>query len=137
MEKTTDIYKESMRYIDNAKEILSTKANKNGDYYSDAKYVRMASNTAYNGLLLSLDALFDYKGINVANKSKEDRASKKTYTGGLGQINKSMIQKYEAAYRHLHLYGGYDGELYFPTINNGIKVAVEIIDWVKQQITKK
>ena len=136
MKATTDVYKESMRYIENAREILSTKAGKDGDYYSDPKYVRMASNTAYNGLLIALDALFEYKGIKAPGKKTEDRASKKTYTGGLSQINRTMIQKYESAYKHLHLYGGYDGELYYPTINNGIKIAVDIIDWVNNQITK-
>ena len=38
--------KEAQRYLDNAREILSTKAEKDGGYYNDPKYVRMAGDTA-------------------------------------------------------------------------------------------
>jgi hypothetical protein len=37
---------EAKRYLANAKEILSEKAGKDGNYYSDSKYVKMAGNTA-------------------------------------------------------------------------------------------
>jgi len=38
---------EAHRYLDNAKEILSTKAQKEDGFYQDRKYVKMAGNTAY------------------------------------------------------------------------------------------
>ena len=39
---------EACRYLDNAKEILKEKAQKEDRYYKDVKYVKMAGNTAYN-----------------------------------------------------------------------------------------
>ena len=46
---------EAMRYIDNAKDILRHKAQKEDGYYQDKKYVKMAGHTAYLGVLLALD----------------------------------------------------------------------------------
>jgi Domain of unknown function (DUF5618) len=41
-------YKEAIRYLENASEMLRTKANKEGRYYQDQKYVGTACGTAYN-----------------------------------------------------------------------------------------
>jgi len=46
---------EAERYLQNAREILSEKAGKDGDYYSDRKYVKMAGHTAWCGVLLASD----------------------------------------------------------------------------------
>jgi len=139
MHKEVDIYSESMRYIDNAKEILSTKAGKDGRYYSDKKYVRMACHTAYMGVLLSLNALFEYKGIKIPknrNKSR-DAISIDFYREHLG-FNKSILRIFnETVYPNLHEYGGYDGNLQVEISQNGIKSAIEIIEWVRKQISKK
>ena len=48
---------EAKRYIDNAKDILREKAIKEDGYYQDKKYIRMAGNTAYSGVLEALDAV--------------------------------------------------------------------------------
>ncbi len=61
-----ETYKEAYRYLENAKEILRTKAKKDGKFYDDAKCVRMACNTAYNGLLIALNDFFRQKGITNA-----------------------------------------------------------------------
>jgi hypothetical protein len=55
-------YKEAMRYIENAKNFLNT-AGKEGRYYNDIKYVKIACGTAYSGILLALDYLFDVKNV--------------------------------------------------------------------------
>ena len=52
---------EARRYISNAKDILKKKAKKEDGYYQDKKYIRMAGNTAYNGVLEALDALITEK----------------------------------------------------------------------------
>jgi hypothetical protein len=139
MVQKLDIYRESMRYIENAKDILSTKAKKTGNYYEDAKYVRMASNTAYSGVLLALDGLFEYRGILRTQKKGKirDAVDVKWYKENIAKMNESMLKKFNSAYNHLHLLGGYDGELYYPTIKTGIDLAVEIIEWVKKQTAKK
>ena len=50
---------EAERYYNNAKTMLSEKASKQGDYYSDAKYVKTACGTAYCGVLILLDAFIN------------------------------------------------------------------------------
>ena len=54
--------KEAERYLANARQILSEKAEKDGNYYNDSKYVRMAGNTMWNGVLIALDAALNVKG---------------------------------------------------------------------------
>ena len=60
METKTSIL-EAKRYLDNAKEILSEKVGKAGNYYSDSKYVKMAGDTAWRGVLIAFDAVFHVK----------------------------------------------------------------------------
>ena len=139
MKINTDIYSESMRYIENAKEILSTKAGKVGKYYSDSKYVRMACHTAYCGVLLALNGLFEYKGIKIPkNRQKSrDAVSVDFYRANLGKQNNAILTVFnQTVYPFLHEYGGYDGNLDIDISQKGIKAAIEIIEWVRKQITK-
>jgi hypothetical protein len=57
--------REAERYLQNARQILSEKAEKDGNYYNDGKYVRMAGNTAWNGVLIALDADKHYQDVEV------------------------------------------------------------------------
>ncbi len=138
MKKYVDTYTEAMRYIENAKEILSTKAGKEGKLYSDPKYVRMACNTAYNGILLALNDLFNYKGIEIPKNRQKNRDALRVtfYREQLAKLNKSILSEFnEIAYPCLHEYGGYDGNLLVDISQNGIKSAILIIEWVRKQMT--
>ena len=55
MEQTGPIH-EAVRYIRNARQLLSEKTGKDGKYYTDRKYVKMAGHTAWCGVLVALDA---------------------------------------------------------------------------------
>ena len=55
-------YGDAIRYINNAKDCLK-KAQKEGMYYQDQKYVRMACGTAYSGMLVALDGFLQLKDI--------------------------------------------------------------------------
>ncbi|MDR2691964.1 MAG: DUF5618 family protein [Dysgonamonadaceae bacterium] len=59
--------REAERYLQNARQILTDKAEKDSDYYNDSKYVRMAGHTAWNGVLIVLDAVL---GIRSGLKKK-------------------------------------------------------------------
>ncbi|MBR0539641.1 MAG: DUF5618 family protein, partial [Bacteroidales bacterium] len=60
LEVVTNPVTEARRYVENAKELLKNHGQL--DYetqlYQDRKYVRMAGNTLWNGVLLILDAVF-------------------------------------------------------------------------------
>jgi hypothetical protein len=66
------------RYLANAKEILRTKAQKDGNEYKDIKYVQMASGTAYNAALMIAD---EYLLKKEGNKFIKPKALKTIATG--------------------------------------------------------
>jgi len=123
-------YAEAVRYMNNAKAVLQ-KSKKEGKYYTDKKYVRMACGTAYNGVLLALDAWFILKGI--PKPSKKQRKSIEYYMSNISQIDKKLATYLHSAYNVLHLDGYYDGETNVKVIAAGFEVAYEIIEKIKPE----
>lgn len=121
-----DQIQEAKRYLNNAREILSEKARKENGYYQDPKYVKMAGNTAYNGILVALDSILD-------DKSK-GRKDVKWYKEKLAKMDKKLLDSFVAAYNTLHLALGYDGNTLASVAAAGIKEAEKIIDWVEQRM---
>jgi hypothetical protein len=120
-------HKEAMRYVENAKEILSTKAKKEDRYYSDMKYVRMAGNTLWNGVLEALDHRFP------EIKKGKGRPDINNYKEAVSKSNPKMTKLVVNAYNTLHLAMGYDGNLSFILAQEGIENAIEIIDWASKE----
>ena len=114
---------EAHRYIDNAKEILREKAHKDDKYYQDAKYVRMAGNIAYSGVLIALDELLGAK--------RRGRKSVEWYKEELSKIDKKILNSFNIAYEALHLVMGYDGVLSAKIAAVGLEEAETIINWVE------
>ena len=114
---------EAYRYLDNAKDILREKAQKEDKYYKDAKYVKMAGNTAYNGVLVALDGLLGVK--------KKGRKSVDWYKEELSKLDKKILYTFSSAYETLHLLMGYDGSPNAIIANEGLKEAEAIIKWVE------
>lgn len=113
---------EANRYLDNSKEILSTKAQKEEGYYRDSKYIKMAGNTAYNGVLVALDGLLGVK--------KKGRKSVEWYKEELGKLDKKILYSFSSAYETLHLSMGYDGLPNAKIADEGLEEAKRIINWV-------
>jgi TPP-dependent indolepyruvate ferredoxin oxidoreductase alpha subunit len=76
---------EAKRYLENAKEILSTKAKKEDGYYQDKKYVKMAGHTAYTGVLVALDAFLN---------KKKGRKSIEWYKEELSKADKKVLNQF-------------------------------------------
>ena len=117
--------REAERYLANAKQILSEKAEKEGGFYNDKKYVRMAGNTAWNGVLVALDAVTDVR----KNMKKGARVDIKDYQNAVAKKDKKMTRHLQVAYDTLHLSLGYDGNLSFVTVQDGLKQGKLMIDW--------
>ncbi|MDR1975005.1 MAG: DUF5618 family protein [Bacteroidales bacterium] len=123
---------EAERYLDNAREILSTKAGKDGPYYSDKKYVRMAGNTAWNGVLVALDAV-----LPVREKLKpKSRPSIETYEEEMSKCDSKMTRPLYNAYQLLHLHMGYDGVLDYKSVQSGLEKAKIMVDWAGKQYSR-
>ena len=123
-------YSEAIRYMENAREALK-KAGKEDQYYKDRKYVRTACGTAYNGVLIALDAYLLLKGI----KKTKGRKSIEYYCEQVGNIDKKMLRQVNSAYELLHLNGYYDGTLNAHVVKAGFEDAYGIIDKIKPEQT--
>jgi uncharacterized protein (UPF0332 family) len=119
-------YAEAMRYMENAKETLQ-KAGKEDDHYHDTKYVRTACGTAYNGVLIALDAYLLLKGV----EQKKGRKSIEYYTANISSLDKKLLSHVNNAYKILHLSGYYDGIDSAVVIKAGFDYAYQIIDQIK------
>jgi uncharacterized protein (UPF0332 family) len=119
-------YAEAIRYMDNAKETFK-KARKEDHFYNDKKYVRTACGTAYNGVLVALDAYLAIKGI----EKKKGRKSIEYYTANFSKIDKKMLKYVDSVYNILHLSGYYDGIRDARVVHAGFDSAYEIINKIK------
>jgi hypothetical protein len=120
-------YKEALRFMDNAKDCLK-KAQKEGNYFLDTKYVKMACGTAYSGVLVGLDGYLALKGIHP---DKKVRKTIEYYQYNLGKLDKKMLVHLVSAYQILHLSGYYDGIQNVTVINEGFNEAKSIINKIK------
>jgi len=120
-------HSEAMRYMDNAIECLK-KAKKDGRYYTDPKYVKMACGTAYSGMLVGIDGFLELKDIK--NKGKR-RKSIEYYQENIAKIDRKMLNTLNSAYKILHLYGYYDGIDNVNVIKEGFAEANKIIEKIK------
>jgi hypothetical protein len=119
---------EAMRYMSNATDVLQ-KSGREGKFYLDAKYVRMACGTAYSGTLIALDAYFEMKGIPRPPKKK--RASIDYYKSNLAKLDWKMLNHLNIVYNILHLDGYYEGVCKADIIKSGLDSAYEIIARIK------
>ncbi|RLD73279.1 MAG: hypothetical protein DRJ10_18015 [Bacteroidetes bacterium] len=116
-----ELSQETSHYLLNGKEILK-KAKKDGKFYTDAKYVKIAGHTLYSAMLLALD--------DIMPSNKKGRNTEKEYRSFLAPINKKTLQHFNSAYDILHRFMGYDGTLKVSLIQGGIDDAKTVIDWV-------
>lgn len=121
---------EAERYLQNARQILSEKGGKDGDYYSDRKYVKIAGHTAWCGVLVALDAAL---GIKLGLKRKQ-RPEFKDYQAAVSKIDNKMNRLLLNSYETLHKTLGYDGNLNCNIVQSGLKEAQNIIDWAGKHI---
>ncbi len=119
-----DPVKEARRYVENARTILNEKGKLDVELqiYKDRKYVRMAGNTLWNGVLLILDAVFHVK------ENKRSRPSIEDYQNAVGARDRKLLALVTSGYETMHLVMGYDGNQRKATCQDGIIIANDIID---------
>jgi hypothetical protein len=124
IEIVTDPVAEARRYVENAQTLL--KEHGNLDYetqlYQDRKYVRMAGNTLWNGVILILDAVFHVKKVGRLHPDVID------YRDEVAKRDKKLLALFNTAYETIHVYMGYDGNQSKATCMEGFRFANEIID---------
>ena len=129
MKPLTNPIKEAERYLANARQILSEKAGKDGNYYEDPKYVKMAGNAAWNGVLVALDGI-----LNVTDNLKSgQRPEFKDYQSAVAKRDKKMSRPLLIAYESLHKVLGYDGNPRYKIVQDSLEQGKEIISWASKQ----
>lgn len=119
-----DPVEEARRYVQNAKDLLNGKGKLNieGQYYEDRKYVRMAGNTLWNGVLLILNAVFHVK------KTKKSRPHFIDYEKAIAKRDLKLLELVNIGYDAMHLSMGYDGNPLKANCQGSIHLANDIID---------
>ena len=120
----TDPVEEARRYVRNAKELLNEKGKLDVEtqLYGDRKYVKMAGNTLWNGVLLILDAVFHVK------KTPRSRPHIEDYQKAVGTRDRKLLDLVTSGYETMHIYMGYDGNPVKVNCQAGIRIASDIID---------
>ena len=125
--------REANRYLQNARQTLSEKAEKDGKYYNDRKYVKMAGNTAWNGVLLALDSVLSVR----SNMKKGQRPEFNDYLEAISKVDKKMSRPLLATYESLDKALGYDGNPLYSFVQDSLNEAEIIIDWAEKQYNNK
>ena len=121
--------REAERYLENARQILSEKAGKDGDYYSDRKYVKIAGHTAWCGILVALDAALGMK----KGLKRGQRLEFRDYQEAIARVDRKMPRLLVNSYDTLHKTLGYDGNLSYRIVQYGLAEARNIITWAEKQ----
>ena len=123
MEKKNPI-EEARRYVDNAKTLLKEKGELDPEThsYTDRKYVKMAGNTLWNGVLFILDTVFHVR------KNKKSRPDISDYQQAIVDRDKKLLMLVNNGYHIMHLSMGYDGIYDKKVCDQGFHIANEIID---------
>jgi hypothetical protein len=116
---------EAERYMQNARKVLLENAGKDGDYYTDKKYVKAAGNYAWNGVLVALEAVTDVR----KTLTRGQRLDIKDYQNAVAKKDRKMNMPFMAAYESLHKALGYDGNPDYVIVQQSLKNGQEIIDW--------
>ena len=129
MAELTHPIQEAERYLSNARNILSEKAEKNGDYYNDRdrKHIKKAGNTAWDGVSLALDAVFGIK------RNKKKWVNIKDYQSAMAEKDPKMTKPLYSTYATLCLALGCDGTLSCNIVQIGFEQAEEMINWAAKQ----
>jgi hypothetical protein len=120
--------KEALRYVQNAKELLSKSPIENNRYMDD-KYVKSACGVAYLGVLKAIDQYLLSKGIAKKELPKKVEEYRKALQKYVSVFNGKLLREFEDIYDELHIAGYYRGNLHHVDIVKGaLKGAKEFIE---------
>ncbi|MEW6606301.1 MAG: DUF5618 family protein [bacterium] len=120
--------KEAMRFIENAKEILS-KSSIERNYYTDLKYVKTAMGCAYLGVLRAMDDFLLSRNVGKNELPKKIEEYLKALKKYGGVHNGKLMKEFDALYDELHIGGYYRGTLRStPVVKEALKDATVFIE---------
>lgn len=132
-ETVEDPVSEARRYVQNAKDLLinNGKLDPETQFYHDRKYVRMAGNTLWNGILVIVEAVFHLKSKQRPHPDVID------YKNAISQRDKKLLDLFVIGYEFMHITMGYDGIPEKNVCASGIRIANDIIDRCSAMLPRK
>jgi hypothetical protein len=120
--------KESLRYLNNAKQILKT-VPVEGSTYTDIKPVREAMGTAYLAVLEAINECLAQRGLAKKELPKSVEGYRKALQKYVAVRNGRVLREFEKLYDMLHIAGYYRGLLYDrEVVKEALKAARSFID---------
>ncbi|MDR2042357.1 MAG: DUF5618 family protein [Tannerella sp.] len=112
-------------YLLNASTLLSEKAGKDGDYYSDKKYVKIGRPRSVVRCLGCARCRPGYKNA----RKRGQRFDIQDNQEAVNKIDNRMKRPLLNSYKTLHKVLGYDDNLNYHIIQLGLKEAQYVIEW--------
>lgn len=123
--------KEALRYLQNAKEILS-KSKIEDNRYVDIKYVQEACGTAYLALLKAINEYLVKKGVLKKELPRSIEGYRKALQKYLIIHNGKLLREFDDLYHELHIAGYYAGDLrHVDTLKTFHKAAKAFIEEIR------
>ncbi len=120
--------KESLRYLNNAKQILKA-VPVEGSTYTDVNPVREAMGTAYLAVLEAINEYLAQRGLTKKEIPKSVEGYRKTLQKYIAVRNGKVMREFEKLYDMLHIAGHYRGLLYDrEVVKEALKSAKSFID---------
>ena len=119
--------KEPLRYLANAKEILS-KSPIEDNRYTDVKYVKSACGIAYLGVLEAIKEHLIAKGISRKDLPKKIEEYEKALQKRVSIRNGKLLKQFNDLYDELHIAGYYRGLLHSTdAVKGALRMAKDFI----------
>lgn len=123
--------RESLRYLENAKELLM-KSPIEDDTYTDIKCVQEGCATAYLAVLKAIDEYLIRKGVDTRDLPQSVDAYREMLRKYLSVHNGRLTREFEKLYKLLHIAGYYRGLLDdVNVVKDAFKVAKKFIEKIQ------
>lgn len=125
------MHREAIRYLNNAKELLS-KSPIEGKVYTDVKYVKSACGVAYLAVLEAINEVLLQKGYTKKQLPKKVEEYEKALKKHISIHNGKLQREFAMLYHGLHIAGYYRGDIFsVDAIRYYLRAAKQFIDKVK------
>lgn len=119
--------REALRYLENAKEILS-KSPIEDNRYADVKYVKSACGVAYLAVLEAINEVLLKRGMSKKELPKKVDEYRKALQKYVSTHNGKLLREFDDIYDELHIAGYYRGLLHRTNIvKDALQAAKDFI----------
>jgi hypothetical protein len=123
--------KRAERYMARAHALLSEKAGRDGRLYSNRKYVKLAGNAAWKGVLVALDAVLDVK----SDLKNDQLPYFKDYLAAATKKDEKIYALLLTAHDGLNYAMSGDGNLSYILSQTALSMGKDVIAWCEKIYT--